>query len=210
MKDDLARYLAFSEQIPGWTRGKEAIALANAASALNGDAVIVEIGSFLGSSAVILAGARKLKGSGRVHCVDPFDGSGDDFSTPHYSAILMALSGHTPREHFERYIRMAGVYKRVVTHQGTAAEIAATWTIPIDMLFLDGDQTPAGARIAYEAWAPWLKVGGTIAIHNSSEREIDPEEDHHGQYLVAKTEIKRPQYTKRRVVSSLTFAQKAK
>jgi hypothetical protein len=29
---------------------------------------------------VLLAGARTLRGSGTVHCVDPFDGLGDAFS----------------------------------------------------------------------------------------------------------------------------------
>ena len=89
--------IQLSEQIPGWTRGIEAEALAARAHALDDDACIVEIGSFLGSGSVLLAGARKLQGSGKVHCVDPFDGSGDDFSVPHYQAILGASVGRTQR-----------------------------------------------------------------------------------------------------------------
>ena len=69
-----------SQAIPGWTRDAEAVALAKLAYRLPRNAVIVEIGSFLGSGAVLLAGARKLRGSGRVHCVDPFNGSGDSYS----------------------------------------------------------------------------------------------------------------------------------
>jgi hypothetical protein len=44
-------------------------------------AVIVEIGVYFGSASD-LAGARKIAGTGVVHCIDPFDASGDDFSAP--------------------------------------------------------------------------------------------------------------------------------
>jgi predicted O-methyltransferase YrrM len=77
----LRPYVDRSEAIAGWARGDEAIELALAARSLPVGATIVEIGSFLGSSAVLLAGARKVAGSGMVHCVDPFDGSGDALRT---------------------------------------------------------------------------------------------------------------------------------
>jgi predicted O-methyltransferase YrrM len=205
---DLAYYLARSEKIPGWTRGDEASALAEAAYALDDDAVIVEIGSFFGGSAVIMAGARKLKGSGKVHCIDPFDGSGDRFSTPYYSEIIAGTPDRSPREHFDRNIRLAGLARWVQVHPGTAVEIAANWTTPVDMLFFDGDQSPAGVRAAYEAWSPWLKPGGTIALHNSNPREYDP--DHMGHFLIAESEIQQPRYTERCLVASTTFARKGK
>jgi predicted O-methyltransferase YrrM len=205
--DDLAGYLSLSETIPGWTRYEEAKALAGMAHSLEGDAVIVEIGSFFGSSTVFLAGARKLKGAGKVHSVDPFDGSGDSFSVPHYNAIILAFGARSPREHFERNIRTAGLSDWVEVHQGTAEEIATGWTTAIDLLILDGDQSPAGVRAAYEGWSPWLKVGGVIALHNSSPREYGPEHD--GHYRIATEEIQAPRYIDRRLVGSITFARKA-
>jgi len=205
--EDLADYLALAEAIPGWTRGEEAEALAQMAYALEGDAVIVEIGSFFGSSAVLLAGGRKLKASGKVHCVDPFDGSGDSFSVPVYRAIIGSLTPRSPRQHFEENIRAAGLSDWVEVHQGRAEEIALAWTTPIDLLFLDGDQSPAGARAAYEAWSPWLKPGGVIALHNSDPREYEAEHD--GHYLIAVEEIKAPHYIDRHLVCSITFARKA-
>src|SRR5262249_55192493 len=83
----LGAYIWLASRIPGGTRADEALALARPSRALPQDAVIVEIGSFLGRSAVVLAGARKLRGSGKVHCVDPFDASGDAFSVPIYREI---------------------------------------------------------------------------------------------------------------------------
>jgi predicted O-methyltransferase YrrM len=205
--EDLAAYLRLSETIPGWTRNEEADALARMAYSLEGDAVIVEIGSFFGSSTAFLAGARKLKGAGKVHCVDPFDGSGDSYSVPHYGAIIMAFGERPPREHFERNIRTAGLSDWVEVHQGTAEEIAIGWTTAIDLLILDGDQSPAGARAAYEGWSPWLKPGGVIALHNSSSREVGA--GHDGHYLVAAKEIQPPRYIEPYSVGSITFARKA-
>jgi predicted O-methyltransferase YrrM len=203
---ELAAYLKVSETIPGWTRGKEAEALARMAYSLEGDAIIVEIGSFFGSSTVFLAGSRKLRGGGKVHCVDPFDGSGDSFSVPHYDAIIGALGARTPREHFDENLRAAGVADWVEVHEGRAEEIAPGWTAPIDLLILDGDQSPVGARAAYEGFSPWLKPGGVIALHNSNPREYDPE--HEGHYLIAVEEVHSPQYSNRRLVGSITFGRK--
>ena len=72
-------YLAYGAEIPSWLGRQEALALASACYTLPPGAVVVEVevGSFLGKSAIVLAGARKARGSGRVHCIDPFDGSGE-------------------------------------------------------------------------------------------------------------------------------------
>src|SRR5439155_264773 len=78
--------------------------VARASLALGHNPVIVEIGVFLGSCTVLLAGPRRRCGSGIVHCVDPFDGSGDAFSVPHYRRILDSLGGGSLRYHFDANI----------------------------------------------------------------------------------------------------------
>jgi predicted O-methyltransferase YrrM len=204
---DLAGFMRMAAKIPGWTRDDEAGALARVAYDLPPDAVIVEIGSFLGASCVLLAGARKLRGSGKVHCVDPFDLSGDRVSIPHYGAIIMAFGGRPPRELFDENIGDAGLADWVEVHQGRAQEMAVGWSAPIDLLFLDGDQSPAGARAAFEAWSPWLKQGGVIALHNSNPR--DYAQEHDGHYRIVVREIRPPRYVDRRVIGTTTFARKA-
>jgi predicted O-methyltransferase YrrM len=206
--EELQTYLKLSETIPGWTRNEEAQTLAQLAYSIEGNAVIVEIGAFFGSSTVFLAGARKLRGAGKVHSVDPFDGSGDSFSVPHYDAIITAFGARPPREHFERNIRAAALSDWVEVHLGKAQEVATGWAQPIDLLILDGDQSPAGVRAAYEGWAPWLKQDGIIALHNSDPHEYAP--DHGGHYQLATEEIRPPEYVDRYLVGSFTFARKAK
>ena len=136
----LGRYVWFSRQVPGWTRGQEAIRLAQVSSSLPENAVVVEIGSFLGCSAILLAGGRKTSGSGEVHCVDPFDGSGDAFSVPIYESIRSAMS-KSLRQRFEENLSRAGVRAWVHVHSAHADKAVDHWTRPIDMLFLDGNQS---------------------------------------------------------------------
>ena len=203
----LQPYLRLSAETPGWIRGAQAEALALESFALPGAPVLVQIGTFFGSAAVLLAGARKLKGSGQLYCVDPFDGSGDDFSLPYYAAILAKAGGGRLRDHFERNIRRAGLDDWVMVLEGRAEDIARTWTGAIDLLALNGDQSPAGARAAYEAWSPFLRTGGTIAVHNSAPGPHA--ETHNGHRLIVEQEILPPAYTDIRLVGATTFARRA-
>jgi predicted O-methyltransferase YrrM len=201
----LGPYLAAARPIPGWLGRNEGLALARICYNLPPDAVAVEIGSFLGKSAIVLAGARKLRGSGALHCVDPFDASGDAFSAPVYRSIASEQT-RSLRQRFDDHIAAAGLTEWVQVHQGTAAAVAAGWTQPIDLLFLDGDQSPAGARLAYDTWAPFLKVGGFIALHNSTARTYAP--GHDGHHLLAMNLVGPPHYGEIRGVESTTVARK--
>jgi len=119
--------------------------------------------------------------------------------------IERALGGSLRRQ-FDDNIRRAGLSDWVETHQGTAGEIAAGCRRPIDMLFLDGDQSPAGARLAYERWAPFLRRGGIIALHNSRSGSYGDGHDGHRR-LVVET-IRPPEYADVRCVGTTTFARK--
>ncbi len=202
----LTKYLQASARIPGWLRGEEAKTMASVVSSLPDNCVVVEIGSFLGSSSVLLGGALKLRGSGKLHCVDPFDGSGDAFSVPVYKDILDANGGKPLRQCFDENIHDAALQDWVEVHQGRADEVAESWGHSIDLLFLDGDQSPQGARLAYKSWFPMLKDGGIIAIHNSNPREYA--KDHNGLRLLVLEEIHPLVYTDIHLVETTTFARK--
>jgi predicted O-methyltransferase YrrM len=207
MIPELAPFVRIASKVPGWTRGRESEAMAQAAYDLPANAVIVEIGCFFGGASIVMAGARKLRGSGIVHCVDPFDGSGDPVSQPQYTAILVAFGGRPLQALFHENIDDAGLTEWVQAHAGTAEEIASGWSTPIDLLYLDGDQSPDSSRAAYDAWSPWLKPGGVVALHNSDPRDYDP--GHDGHHRVAVESVQPPHYTNRMVVGSITFGRKA-
>jgi predicted O-methyltransferase YrrM len=205
--DRIAEYLDESTYLPGWYRDQEAKTLALVSHSLPDGATIVEIGSFLGSGTLLLAGPRKARGSGKVHCVDPFDCSGDAFSVPVYRDLLAAVGGGPLRHRFEENIARAGLADWVEVHQGRADEIATAWVSPIDLLVLDGDQSRRGARADYESWSPFLKPGGIVAVHNSEPRVYAP--DHDGNRQLALEEILPPRYTDVRLVGATTFARKS-
>lgn len=202
---ELANYLELSEKIPGWKRGAEAEQMALAARSIDGDAVIVEIGVFLGSATVLLAGARQLAGSGMVHCVDPFDGSGDEYSVPVYSEIAARFNSSL-RDQFMQSILGADLTDFVTVHDGTAETIGDTWDQPIDLLFLDGDQSPIGARSAFEIWEPWLKAGGILVMGNSTSRTFEP--DHDGNFRITSERVIEPAYRNIRIFGTTTIAEK--
>jgi predicted O-methyltransferase YrrM len=172
-------YLQLSERVEGWTRGAEAEALIRAAYDLPDGAIVVELGSFLGSGSILLAGARKLRRSGQVHCVDPFDASGDSFSAQEYARILGDRGETTQLRMFEANLRRAGLGRWVHVHQGRAEAVAKHWNLPVDFLFMDGDQSPSGVESAYTAWAPWLKPDAVLALHNSNSPAYAPDHDGH-------------------------------
>lgn len=196
-------YLKLSERVAGWTRGAEADALIRAAYRLPDHAVIVEIGSFLGSGSILLAGARKLRRSGQLHCVDPFDASGDTFSVPEYERILGHYSGASQIEMFLANVRKAGVANWLSVHRGQAEQIGSSWNVPIDMLFMDGDQSPEGVAAAFESWSPWLKPNAVLALHNSDERVYA--EGHDGHYVLRERLLASKGYSLLEEVGSTTF-----
>jgi Methyltransferase domain len=204
---DLSRYIEIAKTIPGWRTGADAAELARVSFELPDDAVIVEVGVFLGRSTVLLAGPRRLRGSGKVYGVDPFDLSGDSFSVPHYENILAQIGGGSPEERCLEYIRRAGLSEWIEVRRGVADEVAADWSQPIDLLLLDGDQSPAGARAAYDSWLPFLKIGGVIALGNV--RSGRYEEGHDGNRRLADTEVKPPRFEDIRIFPSMVFAKKA-
>jgi predicted O-methyltransferase YrrM len=202
----MADYLAFAVTVPGWRDGAEAAAVYEASHACPDNAVIVEVGVFLGRSTVLLAGARKERGSGKVHCVDPFDCSGDAFSVPFYREILASSGGGALRDHFDRYIAAAGLSDWVEVHQARAAEAAAGWDRPVDLLLLDGDQSPAGAREAFDSWYPHVRPGGVVILGNSIRRAYA--ETHDGNWLLASTEFASPRFRDVRQLGMATAATK--
>jgi MMP 1-O-methyltransferase len=205
--EQLDHWLKMSESIPGTTRGELARELARVSSTLPSDAIIVEIGAFMGSATVLLAGPRQMRGSGRVHVVDPFDCSGDPRSTPIYERVLQAAGGGSLLDHFVENIRRAGLSGWIEMHQGRAPEIAASWTTPVDMIYIDLDVSGEAAGEAYDSWCHFLKPGGIIVVHNSDPEDHRPSENPDRRPI--ENRLCPPSFTDVRIVDGNTFARKA-
>jgi predicted O-methyltransferase YrrM len=190
--------------IDGWLTVDEAIALYELARALpHEDPVAVEIGSWQGKSSVCIARGLLGKNRPRLFCIDPFDASGDGESTGAYGERAGRLDRGLRRA-FEDNVRAVGVQHVVEVRQGTSHEHAQRWQGAVDLLFLDGDHSYAAVKQDFADWAPRLRPGGLLAMHDVVH------DVHDGPRRVAAESVHGdPRWTDVRTVDSMLIARRA-
>jgi predicted O-methyltransferase YrrM len=155
------------KSIEGFLLDEEAAQLYRLACSLPAASpVVVEIGSWLGKSTVVLGSALIKRPGARLVCVDPFDASGDPRSLERYQNDAMRLDSSL-RNVFERNIRRAGVDRVVHVHQGYSADIVKKWTGAIDMLFIDGNHAFEAVKDDFSLWSTFVKAGGIVGLHDT-------------------------------------------
>jgi precorrin-6B methylase 2 len=140
-----------AETIPGWLSEAQARALWDRAARLGSGAVVLEIGSHQGRSAVVLAAA--LPEGGRLVAVDPF-GAGWKYGQPDTEQRL--------RGNLER----AGVTSRVEVRVATSAEVLASWHEPLDLVYVDGKHD-YWSVLHDLGWSRHLPAGGHLMLHDA-------------------------------------------
>jgi MMP 1-O-methyltransferase len=190
--------------IDGWLTVDEAITLFELARGLPHEApVVVEIGSWQGKSSVCLGRGLAGKRAPRLCCIDPFDASGDDASAPDYGVRAQRVGGGL-RGAFEDNLRAVGVREIVDVRQGMSHEHARDWHAPIDLLFLDGDHGYPAVRRDFADWAPRIRPGGFLVMHDV----VHPVHD--GPRRVVEELVRNdPQWVDVRCVDSMFVARKA-
>ena len=106
----------------------------------------------------------------------------------------------------EECVVAPGLRDWVQVHAARAEQVAPTWILPIDLLFLDGDQSYPAVTAAYDLWTPFLKCGGRLVVHNS--RAGYRQESHDGSARLVEERVQPPEYGDVHCVKSLTFARK--
>ncbi len=193
--------------VQGWISGDDSREIVRTALSLGENPTIVEVGVFLGRSVAMLAGARSMRGSGKVHCVDPFDCSGEEYSMPFYRAELQASGASTVETAFLGNVKRLKLEAWIQVHKGTSSDIARRWTAPIDLLMLDADHSPDGALAIFEEWEPFLKPGGMLILPNTKVGKKTP--GHDGNRRIVDETLRAPRFVEVRSVLSVTFARKA-
>jgi len=152
--------------IDGWLTVDEAITLYELSRALpHEQPLAVEIGCWQGKSSVCLASGLAGKFRPRLCCIDPFDASGDGASAPTYGERAEQVGGAL-RQTFEANLREAGLRELIDVKQGFSHEHAQQWRDPIDLLFVDGDHSYDAVRRDFEDWAPRIRPGGYLVLHD--------------------------------------------
>ena len=177
MPDISDELLAHAVAAPGFLPTDEGLALCraleDAVAARTPDRtgtrpVAVEIGSYCGKSTVFLGAAAARTGA-RVVTVDHHRGSEEHQPGWEYHDPAL-VDPHTGRLDtlgtFRRTIAEAGLEDTVVAIVGRSPDVAALWRTPVDLVFIDGGHTEEAADADLTGWAPWVRRGGLLAIHD--------------------------------------------
>jgi hypothetical protein len=149
------------EQVQGWMTRDQAQRLWSAATRLDPSGRIVEIGSYHGRSAIILASAA-VPGV-EVFAIDPH--GGNDRGPQQLEGEFE--DGQRDHETFMRNLAEAGVVGRV-RHVRKPSQ-TATGDIPgqLEVVYIDGAHRFQPARADIVRWGEKVAPGGTLLIHDS-------------------------------------------
>jgi MMP 1-O-methyltransferase len=129
---------------------------------------MLEVGSYCGRSTVWLGGAARAAGT-VLFAVDHHRGSEENQAgwEHHDPTVVDPRTGRIDTlPIFRSTIYDAGLEDVVIAVVGQSPTVAATWTTPLSLLFIDGGHGEEPARLDYEGWSRHVAVGATMAIHD--------------------------------------------
>jgi predicted O-methyltransferase YrrM len=152
---------ALADPVEGWLSHDQAQRLWDAARRVPPGGVVVEIGSFRGRSAIVLASA--LADGARLIAIDPHAGGdrGPQEIAPE------AERGEADQRAFQSNLRAAGVDERVEHVRLVSSGAHAAVTAAIDVLYVDGAHRFGPARDDIVRWGDRVREGGTMLVHDS-------------------------------------------
>jgi predicted O-methyltransferase YrrM len=163
------------DAVKGFMPQDEGLALGRAAAAAPTGLPALEVGSYCGKSAVYIGTALKA-GGGTLFTLDHHRGSEEnqpgwehhDTSTWDTEARAMDTLPF-----LRRTLRAAELEDVVIPIIGTSEHLARYWQTPLGFLFIDGGHSIEPALADYRSWTPFIKPGGTLAIHDVFESSAD-------------------------------------
>jgi MMP 1-O-methyltransferase len=141
------RVLEQASQIEGFTAPVELSALYCLARAQAPRGQIVEIGSYLGRSTIVLARAAADADAGPIYAVDPH-------------TAMLTVANETPRNTHDEFlanVRRAEVEEHVRSLLALSTDAARSWDGgPVSLLFIDGYHSREAVLEDWHGWAPYL------------------------------------------------------
>ena len=155
-------------EVRGFLDQEEGTALYVCALETSGAAPCLEIGSYCGKSTLWIGTACKERGS-LLFAVDHHRGSEEHQPGQlyHEPDLYDARDGlmDTFRT-FRQTLRGAQLEEWVVPIVAASSVAARHWTTPLGLVFIDGGHSEDAALTDYRSWAPHVRPGGILAIHD--------------------------------------------
>ena len=161
---DLATFRPYFDATEGMTSWDEAAMLFELAQQVT-SGCIVEVGSYRGRSAVALGLGALAGRQPAVYAVDPH---------ATFRGVLGGEFGPEDRAAFYRAMLNSGCYQIVRLVNLSSEQVAPQWTLPIGLLWIDGDHTEAGVRRDWNCWSPHLLPTARIAWDDATDPAIGP------------------------------------
>jgi MMP 1-O-methyltransferase len=117
----------------------------------------------------MIAGGLAGRPGARLYCVDPFGADENPEYQSRYYAPLLSRMDRTLEQAFSDHISQSGLSSIAEAVRGYSFEIVQSWTIPIDLLFIDANHEYESVRRDFEQWESFVRIGGVIALHDASE-----------------------------------------
>jgi predicted O-methyltransferase YrrM len=153
--------LATIRDVEGWLSDDQARVLWERALSVPPGGRIVEIGSYRGRSAIVLA--RATAGAATVVAIDPH--AGDDRGPQQIRGT--AEEGAADNAAFRANLERAGVDGAVRHVRRPSGEALGEVDGPIDLLYVDGAHRFGPAREDVARWGARVRPGGTLLIHDA-------------------------------------------
>jgi predicted O-methyltransferase YrrM len=150
-----------AQTVEGWLSREQAQRLWEAALRVPAGGRLVEIGSFRGRSAIVIASA--LADGARLVAIDPH--AGGDRGPQEIAAE--AGRGEADNEAFRANLRAAGVDARVDHVRLMSADAHGAIAGSVDLLYVDGAHRFGPARDDIVRWGERVREGGTMLVHDS-------------------------------------------
>lgn len=158
---DITTTLVDVADVEGWMTEGQGRLLWRSARRVRRGGRIVEIGSFRGRSAIVLA--RAAAPDVEIVAIDPH--AGNDRGPQEIDGF--AAEAAEDHEVFEANLTRAGVRGRIRHVRAMSDEAHPSVDDPIDLLYIDGAHRFAPARTDIRDWGARVADGGTMLIHDS-------------------------------------------
>jgi hypothetical protein len=153
--------------VPGWLDRPQAALLFHLAAHGEGTGRVVEVGSYLGRSTVVLGCGARHGGRPGVVAVDPHEGNngreGSEGAKGDTSTYWL----------FRHHLAAFGLDDDVETVRSTSTEAVAGWADPIRLLYIDGLHTEEAVHADIAAWGPFLEADGAVVLDDFREPQVE-------------------------------------